>query len=180
MYLLSGLTICILNVLLHIYELYIYTLVAGNIHGVNSLCKLTDGSYTIYIGGGKYYNNTDLRNTLSLCGQSVVLPYIGTFTVGNNMTSCTSTPITSAPEPDSVPVTGTAEGVVPEDPYLLTKTLPSSNSLASLSASPLRSEKASYSCDLTTSIPIMLVKIDLFGYVFVYYTLILYTYTLIL
>ena len=92
------------------------------------------------------------------------------------MTSCTTTPITSVPEPASVPVPGAGEGVVPEEPSFLTTTLPSSTSLTSShtssSASSLTSEKTSYSCDLATSIPIMLVKIDLFGYVYyVYYTI---------
>ena len=108
------------------------------------------------------------------------------------MTSCTTTPITSVPEPDSVSVPGAklipGVGVRagPEDPSLLTKALPSSTSMTSSHTSShtssSTSEKASYSCDLATSIPIMLVKIDLFGYVLyvVYYTLILYTYTIVL
>ena len=116
------------------------------------------------------------------------------------MTSCTTTPITSVPEPDSgaVPgaesIPGQGEGVVPnqgvragpEEPSLLTTALPYSTSMTSSHTSShtssSTSEKASYSCDLATSIPIMLVKIDLFGYVLyvVYYTLILYTYSIVL
>jgi len=61
---------------------------AGNLHGANELCDLTDGCYEVVLGTGKAAYS-GITNEFELCGHIGSLPAVASICTSRNISTCT-------------------------------------------------------------------------------------------